>query len=112
MQDSPRGERARYRVERVTLEDEDEQWTREARGEWRVIDERSGEVVLRFAWKLSEDRIEHPERRFYTGPYSVTVDEAAGEVELNFTMEHQHGVTFEGAPRPASTQRVKLPISS
>jgi hypothetical protein len=106
---SPTDPSAMYRVERVTLQDEDDQWLRDAHGEWRVIDARTGEVVLQFPWKLHEDRIEDPERRFYTGPYSVTVDEAAGEVELSFTLEHEHGVTFEGAPRPASTRRVKLP---
>ena len=99
----------RYAVERVTLQEDNSEWTPSSSGEWRVIDRASGAVVLTFAWSRSEDHTEWPEREFYRGPYSVTVDEPAGEVIVGYTLEHDTGVTFEGAPRPARTERVKIP---
>ena len=90
----------KFRLKSVELgtEGESDGWFVVTNFEWRVLDEQTGEVVLRIPYSHTRDNTEWPERDYWTGPQKVDI--VGHEVRAYQTRSARVGFSFEGQEDP------------
>ncbi len=87
--------------------DESDGWYVVTEGRWEVVDD-AGVVAYRFAFSVTEDHTEWPDRYFEDGPRDVRISADGKFVECFYGLEAVAGFTFEHHPQ-GKVERHPLP---